>query len=84
MVCDLESMADFTGVTMSDMVSGVAGLMHSALPKAVGGALDAPALPVADACALQLLVEVIAGAPVWAGQALVVLHQKRPLITSPS
>ena len=53
------------------MVSEVAGLLHSALPKAVGGALDGPALPVANACALQLLVEVVAGAPVWAGQALV-------------
>ncbi len=66
------------------MVSGVAGLMHSALPKAVGGALDAPALPVADARALQLLVEEVAGAPVWAGQALMVLHQEKPMSSSPS
>ena len=84
MVSNSESIASITGVTVSDMVSGVAGLMHSALHKAVGGALDAPALPVADARALQLLVEVIAGGPGRAGQALVVLQKEKPMSSSPS
>ena len=63
------------GETSDVDASGEAWVVGSALAKAAGGVLDRPTLPVIDACALQVLVEVHAGA-------LIHMHLHRRTVAS--